>query len=236
MAAQRPARASKAASKPVVHLPVVSVARFEEVAKLFEVLVAEKMDVFFAAAHSARQKHRNATSRALSAVEAAQVATGLSRSDVEAAVLVQRSDLKAYDEPSANEIFVAAGLATAPAFLDACSRVAVLIEMPDDVFEQACESGTLDDEITEARKAWRTLPMPDARARVSAALDHFAKAGGASSTGEAWRLLMQIVMQAHQQTVIAMTPSDLSSLTGSAPHMGASPAETSSTIPATPTP
>ena len=55
--------------------------------------------------------------------------------------------------------------------------------------------------------------MTEARKRATAALDHFAKAGGAGSAGEAVRLLVQIAMQAHQQTVVAMAPSALSSLT-----------------------
>lgn len=236
MAARRPASKTTTAPKARPRaLPVVVVARFEEVAKLIEVLVAEKQDVFLTAAQGFREKHRAATSRTLNAPEAAQVAAALIRSDVEAAVLVQGSDLRAYDEPSAKEIFVAAGLATAPAFLDACSRVTLLIEMPAEVFDAACETDTLEDAIAEARAAWRKLPMPEARERVSAALDHFAKAGGAGSAGEAWRLLTRIVMQAHQQTIQAMTPSDLSSLIGLPPNMDGA-GEPSSTTPATPTP
>lgn len=236
MATQRKATAPRASRPRTPALPVVTVARFEEAAKLIEELVAEKQDVFLEAAQRFREKHRDVTSRGLDAMEAAQVAAGLMRNDVEAAVLVQRSDLRAYDEPAANEIFVAAGMATAPAFLDAAGRVVALIEMSAATFEQACEDGTLETAIDEARDDWRKVPMAEARERATRALDHYAKAGGASSVGEAVRLLMRIVMQAHQQTVMAMTPSDSSSLIGSAPSMGASPAAASSTTSATPTP
>jgi hypothetical protein len=232
-AQKKPVARARKPARPA--LPVVSVARFEEAAKLIEQLVAEKQDVFLDAAQRFRERHREATSRALNAMEAAQVAAGLMRSDVEAAVLVQRSDLRAYDEPSANEIFVAAGMATAPAFLDACGRLVALIEMPDITFEEACETGTLEDAIDEVRESWRKVPMQEARERAAAALEHFAKAGGASSVGEALRLLMRIVMQAHQQTVMAMTPSASSSLIGSPPSMDG-PGETSSTASPTGTP
>jgi hypothetical protein len=120
--------------------------------------------------------------------------------------------------------------------LDAAGRVVALIEMPAETFEQACEDGTLETAIDEARDAFRKVPMPEARARATRALDHFAKAGGATNVGEAVRLLMRIVMQAHQQTVMAMTPSAFSSLIGSAPSTGDSPAAASSTTSATPTP
>jgi hypothetical protein len=84
-------------------------------------------------------------------------------------------------------------------------------------------------------ESWRKVPMPEARERAAAALDHYAKAGGASSVGEAVRLLMRVVMQAHHQTVLAMTPSGLSSLTGSLPSTDGA-AGASSTTPVTPTP
>lgn len=231
MAAAKSTRAR--ARKPA--LPVVTVARFDETTRLIEQLITEKQDMFLDAAQAFRERHRAATSRALNAMEAAQVAAGLMRNDVEAAVLVQSSDLKAYDEPAANEIFVAAGLATASAFLDSCGRVVALIEMPDTVFEAACENGTLEDAIDDVRDSWRKVPMPEARERAAAALDHYAKAGGASSVGEAVRLLIRVVMQAHQQTVLAMTPSGLSSLIGSPPSTDGA-GDASSTTPATPTP
>lgn len=231
----QPRRSTKPTRTRKPALPVVTVARFDEVTKLIEQLVSEKQDLFLSAAQEFRERHREATSRALNAMEAAQVAAGLMRNDVEAAVLVQSSDLKAYDEPAANEIFVAAGLATASAFLDSCGRVVALIEMPDSVFEEACEHGMLEGAIEDVRDAWRKVPMPEARARAHAALEHYAKAGGASSVGEAVRLLIRVVMQAHQQTVQAMVPSDLSSLIGSPPSMDGA-AGTSSTTSATPTP
>jgi hypothetical protein len=216
-------------------LPVITVARFETALLLIEQLVTEKQDLFLDAAQRFREKHRDISSRALNAVEAAQVAAGLMRNDVEAAVLVQQSGLRAYDDPAASEVFVAAGLSTAPAFLDASSRLVALIEMPADAFEAAYEADAIGEAINNALVAWRNVPMPEARERATAALDHFAKAGGATSAGEAMRLVAKVVMQAHQQAVQAMLPSDSSSLIGSLTSTDGLD-EPSSTTPATATP
>ena len=118
-------------------LPVVTVARFEAASRLIEQLVDENTDMFVGRMHAYRERSRAGSSRALSAIEAAQVAAGLA-SDLEAAERVplaesvQSGGLRSVDEPAAMEVLLAAGVSTAPAFLDAAKRVVALLELPED--------------------------------------------------------------------------------------------------------
>ena len=86
-------------------LPVVTVARFEAASRLIEQLVEENTDMFVGKMHAYRERSRAGSSRALSAAEAAQVATGLATDlaaadRVAVAESVQASSLRAVDEPS----------------------------------------------------------------------------------------------------------------------------------------
>jgi hypothetical protein len=219
-------------------LPVVRVARFEEVAKLIERLVEEKQDVFLAAAQRFRARHRDATSRGLDYAEAAQVAAAMvgGEPDVTLAEQVQASELRAYDEPSPNEMLVAAGVATAPAFIEATKRVAALIELDDDVFRDARENDTLDEAIDAyVRDTFDELAMDEARQRAYDALEHYAKAAGQGSLGEAVGLLTRLVGQAFQQAMLTLAPtlqgSPSSSLTGSPPSTNGDGAKSSTSSP-----
>ncbi len=215
-------------------LPVVTVARFEAASKLIEQLVEENTDLFVGKMHTYRERSRAGSSRALSAAEAAQVAAGLATDlepgeRVKLAEDVQASELRAVDEPSPQEVLLAAGLSTAPAFLDAALRFVALIELPADTFAEAYDAGELDEALAPAIAALRELPLEDARARAAAALDHLGSKAGVAS-GEGVRLLITAMWQALQQAANQMAPSlssGLSSLTGSLePTDG--PSETSS--------
>lgn len=134
--------------------------------------------------------------RPLSPLEAAQVAAALDSEDKLAeAEQIQQSGLRAYDEPDQREILFQAGIATAPAFLEAVRQVVALIEMPADIFEEACEDESLQDAIDTAAKELRTLEVGDGRKRAAAAFSHLAVSSGVEP-GEAWRLPLQAVWQA----------------------------------------
>jgi hypothetical protein len=208
-------------------LPRVTTARFAEAALLVERIAETNQDVFLAAAQRFRIRHRDATSRRLNVEEAAQVvaAMGTDQDPVAMAEQVQASDLRAYDEPQPQEILVAAGLATAPAFLDAVQQLVGLIELPDPTFREAREVGpeALDEAIqVHIRSEFDDLDMADARPRAQRALEHFAQAATQGSLGEAWGLLTKVVGQAYSQAMLTLSPtlqgSGFSSLTGSPPN------------------
>lgn len=216
-------------------LPVVTVARFEAASRLIEQLVDKNTDLFVGKMHAYRERSRAGSSRALSAAEAAQVAAGLA-TDLDAvervsvAESVQASGLRAVDEPAPMEVLLAAGVSTAPAFIDAAKRVVALLELPDDVFREAYDAQTLDDATAQAVADLAHLPLPEARDRARAAFAHLAEQAGDAS-GEGVRLLIRTVWQALQQAADQMAPtlsSGLSSLTDS-PEPTDGPSETSST-------
>lgn len=191
-------------TRAAVRLPPVTVARLKEAMAFIERLAEENTDVFVASANRYRERHRNGTSRALTAVEAAQVAAGLAAgvnaATADDAVAVQESGLRAYDEPDPREVLLAAGIATAPAFLDIATRFTALVEMPADTFAAAREDETLDDAIAAAAAILDDLEVTEARARATAALEHFAAAAGAQQ-GKALGLLTQTVWTALQNAL-----------------------------------
>lgn len=217
-------------------LPPLTVARFEQATLLMERLVDENTDVFVGRMHAYRERQRAATSRKLTPDEAASVAAGLAASLSDDADLVgvaedvQAGGLRAVDEPGAHEVLLAAGVATAPAFLNAALRLVALIELPADTFEAAYEDDTLDDAIAAHVSTLRALDLDEARARAVSALDYLSVKAGAGS-GEGLRLLARVVWQALNQAAEQMTPmiaSGLSSLTDSQPPTDG-PVSTSST-------
>lgn len=242
--AKAKARAA-AARKPAAvrrSLPPLSVAHFEEAMSLVEVLVEEQTDVFVAAGQRYRERHREGTERRLTAQEAAQIAAAMASTEglppVAVAVAVQESDLRGYEEPEPREILLAAGVATAPAAIDAVKRFVALIEMTAGDLEAAHDAGNLDEVLDERAKAmtYVSLDGPDGmRNRAGAAWLHFAQAAG-SSTGKALGLLLQAWLRAMEQSMTSLgfqrAPS---SLTGSPPNTDGLD-ETSSTEPATSTP
>lgn len=230
--------AKTAASGNTRALPPLTVARFEQCTLLMERLVDENTDVFVGRMQAYRERQRAATNRRLTPDEAASVAAGLAASLTDDADLVgvaedvQSGELRAVDEPSSHEVLLAAGVATAPAFLNAALRLVALIELPADIFEAAYEDETLDTAIELHVKDLRALDLDEARARAVSALDYLSQKAGAGS-GEGLRLLARVVWQALNQAAEQMTPqirSGLSSLTDSQPPTDGTP-ERSSTEP-----
>jgi hypothetical protein len=198
--------ASKDAAR---QLPPMTVARVKEASILIETLVSEKTDVFIAHANDYKTKHREATSRPLTPQEAAQIAAAMSEvimadgeggDPIATAAQVQQSELRAYDEPSSREVLLRAGVATATAAIDAGLRLVALVEMPAEQFREARETGHLDAAIADAAVELEELEASEARERATAALEHFATATGRPK-GEAWGLLVRVVVQALSQTI-----------------------------------
>lgn len=203
---------------------VLTVARFEQAMLLLEQLVDENTDLFIGKMQQFREKHRDGTDRRLNAEEAAQVAAALSaaideedRDSVALAESVQKSELRAYDQPSQQEVLLAAGVSTAPAFIGAALRLVALIELPEKEFEEAYESGTVDEAVQAATVELRKLDLEAARKRAAEALDLLASKSGAGS-GEGVRSLIAAVWRALNMAAEASTPSEgsgFSSLMGS---------------------
>lgn len=197
-------------------LPPITVAKLQECSALLERLVREKTSIFADNANDYRTQWRATSERVLSAQEAASIA-GVLAADLEAgervklAELVQGSGLRAQDEPTRAEVLLAAGVATAPAFLDATLRVVALVEMPNADLEQHAEDGTLHDEIKTRAADLQRLELRAARSRADAALQHFAASAGYSA-GEVVGVIAQMVQRAMSD---AITPLASSSLTGS---------------------
>lgn len=193
-------------------LPPVTVARFEECLRLVERVVAEKQSVFVEKANEYRETHREQTTRPLSALEAAQITAAMADhlkvgEDPGGAIAdIQASGLRAYDEPDTREVLLAAGVATAPEFVNAVQRMVAVIEMEPDQFRQAREAGEeeLDAAIGAAVCEMSYLDMEtDARPRAVAALDHFSKAAGAGS-GKGMALMAQTILKALGQAMSAL--------------------------------
>lgn len=215
----------RAAGRTAPALPPLTVARFEQATLLMERLVDENTDLFVGRMHAYRERARAGSSRQLTPEEAAGVAAGLAGALGPDADLVattedvQAGSLRAVDEPAPQEVLLAAGVATAPAFLNAGLRLVSLIELPADVFEEDYEHDTLDDAISEHLKTLRALNLDEARARAVSALDYLAEQAGGGS-GEGVRLLTRAVWQALNQAAESLSPvisSGLSSLTDSQP-------------------
>lgn len=230
MGTKTKAGAPMGAGHLVPTLPPVTVGRLEEAATLIERLFDENVELFIREGQGFKAKHREGTSRPLHADEAAQIAAGLAEADrIKVAEEVQSSTLRAYDEPSRLEILMAAGMATAPAFMAAVRRVVALLELSADDFEAACVAGTLAETVDERATGLRKLEVGEARARAVAAMEHYATAAGFEPK-KAWRLLTDSVQQALVQAVSHLdTGSQLSQLIASAPSTEASPRPTSST-------
>lgn len=230
-----PATRRRPARKTGRALPPITLAKLEETGHLLQRLVETNQTLFIDEGENYRAAHRAASSRALSADEAAQLAVtieaarGEQRDAVQLAEQLQNSDLRAYDEPETREVLLAAGKAVAPAFLAAARDVVALVEMPTAEFEEACAQGDLEAAIERRSLELRKLPLDEARARASTALAHYSKAAGLS-VGEAIRLLAQTVWQAIQQATSHLDGvSRPSSLIGSAEPTADSPPTTSST-------
>lgn len=202
-------------------LPPVTVARFEQVTTLIERLAQEKTSIFFDAMNSHLERHRAATQRPLTPQEAVGLATTVSgqlgRDDlIDLTAEIQASEIRETgDTPNGNEILLAAGLRTAPAFVDAALRVCALIELPVVEFDAALDADDLDTAISKHAATLRKLQMADARERASAALTHFTTQVGGATPGEAWSLLTSTVWQAVKTAFNQIDGSAFSSPTSS---------------------
>lgn len=237
MEATRRKRTGSPKPKP---LPPVTPARFTAVMGIVERLAEENTDVFIGIAQGYRERHRDGTSRKLTAQEAAQIASamadGAGLPPVTLAVAVQESDLRGYDEPEPTEILMRAGIATAPAAMTSALRFVALMEMPADIFEALYDGDTLDDELDVLVKALSHQDIARAggvRARAQRAAEHLSQEV-AGVPGKAMALLIRAQWQAMKQGMEALgyqKPS--SSLTGSPPSTDGL-SDTSSTSSATP--
>jgi hypothetical protein len=178
-------------------LPTIKVARFKEIGVLLERLVDANTDLLIDAGQRFRERHRAGTTRPLSSIEVAQIAAGLDVSLADAKAQIDDADLTAYDEADPMHLLLAAGVGTAPAWFDALLAVVALIELPDDAFRAARESGpqALRAAIAEGVVPLEDLDLKDARARAQHAMDHLAAQSGVDS-GKAWEVLGASVWQA----------------------------------------
>jgi hypothetical protein len=216
-------------------LPVVTVGRFEEALRLVERLYHENVDLFVEAGQQLREQRRAGSQRSLTPEEAAQVAVVLSAGDQEPleerTQRIQDGGLTIAEEPTPQELLLAGGLHTAPAFQVAVRRFVALVEMPADKFEQACETDTLDDLIDELVTDQRGAGLDEARARAEVAFAHFAAAAG-YDPGKAWGTIAQSVWRALTDAMgHLLAESASASLTASAASTEVSPGEPSSTTP-----
>lgn len=215
MAARKPA-APRAPRAPV--LPPVTVARFEEAMRLLEQVVDEQTDVFIARGQAYREKHRDGTSRPLSAEEAGSIAAGLAVAHGEPPIAfaeqLQASDLRAHEQPEPVEVLLAAGVATAPAFTTAVLRLVALVEMPAIEFRAHVDDGTLSDALDAACEELRWVDLAEeGLGRAHAAFEHFARAAGVEP-GKAVGLVSRAVWQALNQAMSSLGVSASSSSTG----------------------
>jgi hypothetical protein len=230
------ARSPRGGGRPA--LPKVTVGKFEHASRLLERMARENTSVFVAAQAQYLATHREATQRPLKADEAAQVASAMAEAigtdlaeDPGATVAkIQASGLRAYDEPQPQEVLLAAGVATAPAFLKLVQRFVALIEMPCEDFEQGDVDDRLDEVLDQRVAELRRAELDDARARASRALAHFGAKAGVDGP-KAWGILGQTILGSliEATRMSGLTGSGLSSLTGSAPPTADGRVQTSST-------
>ncbi len=210
-------------------LPPVTVYKLQQAAEMLERMAREKTAVFAQSAADYASEHRVRSERPLSAVEVAQVAAGLSdvfqgHDPIDVAERVRASSLRATDEPPRAEVLLAAGVSTAPAFLDIVLRLVALVEMSDDALEAAVETGGFEAAIDESCRDLKRLELGVARKRSAAALQHVAVAAG-ESAGEMWGLVVRTISAALKDAV--RPHSTLSSLTGSLEPTGGDAATSS---------
>lgn len=248
MAASKQAARAKSSGGPAAPvLPPVTVARFEESLRLVERIYLSQQEGFLQQMQDFRAQHRDVTQRPLTAEEATRFAAAMSdvladgTDPAEYAAQLQNSDLYAYEQPGVRDVLIAAGMATAPALVQAAGKFVALMEMAPDRFVACFEDGTLPDAVDEDARALAHVPLAEARARTVAALEHWAAEAGVSS-GEALRSLIEAVTGALEQAAARITAtngtglSELSRSSTGSPAPTGGPAEPSSTTPGIATP
>lgn len=211
----------------VRRLPAISVAKFREALLQLEHVVSENTATFIEHGQAYRDQHRHATGRPLTAEEVAMIARGLDTNLADARQQITDADLAAYDEPQPQEILLAAGVATTPGLFDAVLRLAALVEMPNDAFQDAREADSLDHALDEAVAGLDDVGLIEQRDRAAAAWDHLSVAMG-YQPGKAWGLIAKTMWQAISQGMSHLTiPASPSSTDSPATTTGPEP--TSST-------
>lgn len=219
-----------AQKKTAPALPPVTVARLQAATTQIDGLVDKNVDVFAARAGRYVDTFRERSERDMAPDEVAQIAgalgAALGREDIpELLAEVQGGNLRVRSDPPRIEALLAAGLATAPAFVDACLEFVALIEMSADEFEQANENRQLELAIVEPVRELRRLGLRDAKTRVRAAFEHLASEAE-TTPGEALGLIAKVLGTALSEAIGPL--SQYASLTGSLARMGG-PDESAST-------
>jgi hypothetical protein len=214
-------------------LPPVTVARLLAATERIDGIVEKKADIFAIRGQRYREVWRERSERSLSPDEVAQVAgalgAALGREDVtELLTEVSASDLRTKSDPPRLEVLLAAGLATAPALIDACLEFVALLELPADVFEDADANNDLDAALAEPIVKLRQLELAEANVRARAAFSHLGAAAG-TSQGEAVGLILR-ALGTSLSTAIGPS-SDIKSLIGSLVPTGGPDASASTSSP-----
>lgn len=186
-------------------LPPVSVARLEAATAQIDKLSVGKIAAFAERAGAYVSAHREHSERDLDPMEAGQIAAAfgaaLGRGDVtELLAEVQASGLRTRSDPPRGEVLLAAGLATAPAFVEACLQFVALIELDEDAFETAFEMDNIEMALVEPIRVLRRLPLREANVRARAAFTHLAAEAG-MPPGEAPGLILRALGTALQQGI-----------------------------------
>ncbi len=190
----RPAAAPK--------LPPVTVARLQAAAAQIDGIIVDKANLFAERGGLYVAAFREHSERDLNPDEIAQLAgalgASLGRDDLpELLREVQDSGIRTRNDPPRGEVLLAAGLATAPAFVDACLSFVALIELPADEFEVAFDDGTILLALAEPIKQLRRLGLSEANVRARAAFAHLASEAG-QTPGEAVSLILRALGTALQ--------------------------------------
>jgi hypothetical protein len=214
-------------------LPPVTVARRPAAPAQIDTLVEQKADIFAIRGQRYREVWRDRSERSLEPDEVAQVAgalgAALGRSDItDLLAEVSESNLRTKSDPPRLEVLLAAGIATAPALIDACLDFVALIELPADAFEQASDAGTLFLALEEPVRALKRLELAEANQRARAAFSHIA-AAAETTPGEAVGLILRALGTSLSTAIGPL--SDSGSLIGSLARTGGAAASASTSSP-----
>lgn len=186
-------------------LPPVTVMRLQAQTAFIDALVAENVDRFAERAGRYTDAFRERSERDLAPDEVAQIAGALGaavgRSDLtDLLAEVQAANMRTRSNPPRMEALLSAGVATAPAAIDAVLRFVALTELEPDVFEEASERGNLELALEEPIRALRRLSIGDANVRARAAFNHLAAEAG-QSPGEVVGLILRTLGTALSEAV-----------------------------------
>jgi hypothetical protein len=234
--AKKPTRPRRAGAAAEPQLPKLTLGKFDEAAQLLERMARENVTTFVEAQSEFLEAHRESSKRPLSHDEAVQLAAAAADAmDADptqlatAAAQLQASDLRAYDQPQVKDVLLAAGAATAPAFLQLAKRFLALIELPTEAFEQAREDDTLEQLLDTVCDELDREGLAEVRARAGRAFGYFAQEAGIAGP-KVWATLVETIMGALAQAarMSGLEASASSSLTSSAERTEAEPPDSTS--------